>query len=287
MSTAGAESAFDQLLLTVLVLGAVLVMLVWMRGAFVAWRQRFTEAARVSLTDMFVFIDPAALFKLNLAAFVALPLATWVLTQSAFVALVAAVAGAVMPRVTWSVLRRRRMDRLIVQLPDGLTMMAGAMRAGAGLQAALELVVKESPAPLSQEFSVLLREQRLGLPLEESLRGLSERLKMEDINLFVSALTIAKEVGGNLSEILERLATTLRSKAVMEGKIKALTSQGKLQGIIVGLLPIFLAGVLYAMDPVAMTPMFTTYYGWGTMAAIGVLLLLGGVFIRKIVSIDV
>lgn len=281
------ESAFDQLLLTVLVLGAVLTMVVWMRGAFVAWRQRFTEMARVSLTDMFVFIDPAALFKLNLAAFVALPLVTWVLTQSAFVALVAAVAGAVMPRVTWSVLRRRRMDRLIVQLPDGLTMMAGAMRAGAGLQAALELVVKESPAPLSQEFSVLLREQRLGLPLEESLRGLSERLKMEDVNLFVSALTIAKEVGGNLSEILERLATTLRSKAVMEGKIKALTSQGKLQGIIVGLLPIFLAGVLYAMDPVAMTPMFTTYYGWGTMAAIGVLLLLGGVFIRKIVSIDV
>jgi len=133
----------------------------------------------------------------------------------------------------------------------------------------------------------VLREQRLGLPLEESLRGMSERLNLEDVNLFVSALTIAKEVGGNLSEILERLASTLRSKAVMEGKIKALTSQGKLQGIVVGLLPIFLAGVLYAMDPVAMTPMFVTYYGWGTMAVIAVLLLLGGVFIRKIVSIDV
>lgn len=281
------DRSFDQLLLTLLVLGAALTLVVWMRGAFVAWRQRFTEMARVSLTDMFVFIDPAALFKLNLAAFVALPLLTWLVTGSGFVAVLAAIAGAVMPRVTWAVLRRRRMDRLILQLPDGLTMMSGALRAGAGLQAALELVVKESPAPLSQEFSVLLREQRLGLPLEESLRGLSERLNMEDVNLFVSALTIAKEVGGNLSEILERLASTLRAKAVMEGKIKALTSQGKLQGIVVGLLPIFLAGVLYAMDPVAMKPMFTTYYGWGTMAVIGVLLLLGGVFIRKIVSIDV
>lgn len=284
---AGNASALDQLLLVVLVLGAVLALLVWVRGAFTTWQQRFTDMARASLADMFVFIDPAALFRLNLAAFVALPLVTWLLTQSGFFALVAAAAGAVMPRVTWSVLRRRRMDRLIVQLPDGLTMMGGAMRAGAGLQAALELVVKESPAPLSQEFSVLLREQRLGLPLEESLRGLAERLKTEDINLFVSALTIAKEVGGNLSEILERLASTLRSKAVMEGKIKALTSQGKLQGIVVGLLPIFLAGVLYVMDPVAMLPMFTTYYGWGTMAVIAVLLLLGAVFIRKIVSIDV
>lgn len=280
-------NALDQLLLAVLVLGAVLTLAIWSRGAFVAWRQRFTETARVSLTDMFVFIDPGALFKLNLAAFLALPLLTWAVTGSGFLAVVAAVAGAVMPRVTWTVLRKRRMDKLIVQLPDGLTMMAGAMRAGAGLQAALELVVKETAAPLSQEFSVLLREQRLGLPLEESLRGLSERLKLEDVNLFVSALTIAKEVGGNLSEILERLANTLRSKAVMEGKIKALTSQGKLQGIVVGLLPIFLAGVLYAMDPVAMTPMFSTYYGWGTMAVIGVLLMLGGVFIRKIVSIDV
>ncbi len=287
MSAAAAGSAFDQLLLAALVLGAVLVLAFWARSAFVGWRQRFTETARVSMADMFVFIDPAALFKINLAAFVGLPLLVWLVTQSGFLAVVAAVVGAVMPRVTWRVLRKRRMDKLVLQLPDGLTMMAGAMRAGAGLQAALELVVKESPAPLSQEFSVLLREQRLGLPLEESLRGLGERLKMEDINLFVSALTIAKEVGGNLSEILERLSGTLRSKAVMEGKIKALTSQGKLQGIIVGLLPIFLAGVLYAMDPVAMTPMFTTYYGWGTMAAIAVLLLLGGVFIRKIVSIDV
>lgn len=281
------DHVFDRLLLTLLVLGAALTLVVWMRSAFVAWRQRFTEMARVSLTDMFVFIDPTALFKLNLAAFVALPLLTWLVTGSGFLAMLAALAGAAMPRVTWTVLRRRRMERLILQLPDGLSMMSGALRAGAGLQAALELVVKESPAPLSQEFSVLLREQRLGLPLEESLRGLSERLKVEDINLFVSALTIAKEVGGNLSEILERLAATLRAKAVMEGKIKALTSQGKLQGVVVGLLPIFLAGVLYAMDPVAMVPMFTTYYGWGTMAVIAVLLMLGAVFIRKIVSIDV
>lgn len=277
----------DRLLLTLMALGAVLLAMLWARTAFQRWRQRFTETARVSLADMFVFIDPAALFKLNVGVFVALPLLVWLLTQSPALALLAAAVGAVAPRVTWRVLRQRRMDRLILQLPDGLTMMAGAMKAGAGLQGALDLVVKESPAPLSQEFSVLLREQRLGLPLEESLRGLGERLRMEDINLFVSALTIAKEVGGNLSEILERLASTLRSKAVMEGKIKALTSQGKLQGIVVGLLPIFLAGVLYTMDPVAMRPMFTTYYGWGTMAVIAVFLLLGGVFIRKIVSIDV
>lgn len=276
-----------QLLITLLLLAMVGLLVWWGRAALMGWRQRFTETARVSMADMFVFLDPGSLFQFNLAAFLLLPLVTWFATGNPLLALLAAVAGAVAPRLTWSVLRRRRTDRLVLQLPDGLTMMCGAMRAGAGLQAALDLVVKEMPAPLSQEFSVLLREQRLGLPLEESLRSMGERLKIEDVNLFVSALTIAKEVGGNLSEILERLASTLRAKAVMEGKIKALTSQGKLQGIVVGSLPIFLAGMLYTMEPVAMRPLFTTPYGWATMAVIGVLLLLGGVFIRKIVTIDI
>ena len=166
-------------------------------------------------------------------------------------------------------------------------MMAGSLRAGASLQNSIELVVEETPAPLAQEFSLLLREQRLGLALEDSLRGMAQRLKTEDIDLFVSALSIAREVGGNLSETLDRLASSLRAKAVMEGKIRSLTSQGKLQGLIVGMLPIFLAGILYVMDPAAMMPLFTTLYGWGVMAVIAVMLFLGGLFIKKIVTIDV
>jgi tight adherence protein B len=166
-------------------------------------------------------------------------------------------------------------------------MMSGSLRAGASLQMSLDMVVKEAPAPLSQEFSILLREQRLGLALEDSLRAMAERLRIEEVDLFVSALTIAKEVGGNLSEILDRLASTLRAKAAMEGKIRALTSQGKLQGLIVGTLPLFLAWVLYLMDPDAMLPLFTTLYGWAVMAGVFMMLALGGFFIRKIVSIDV
>lgn len=92
-------------------------------------------------------------------------------------------------------MRNRRADKLVQQLPDALTMMAGSLRAGASLQIALDMVVKESPAPISQEFSLLLREQRLGLALEDSLRGMGGRLHIEEVDLFVSAMTIAKEVG--------------------------------------------------------------------------------------------
>lgn len=277
----------DDLVIGLLVFGCVLLLLRAARGAYIEWRASFTENARVTLEDMFLFIDPSRLFRLNLLMFVVLPLLAWLFTGTPVLAALAGLLGAVLPRLAWVLMRHRRSLRLVQQLPDGLTMMAGSLRAGASLQNALDMVVRESPAPLSQEFSLLLREQRLGLALEDSLRGLGQRLKLEDIDLFVAALTIAKEVGGNLSEILERLSAALRAKAVMEGKIRALTAQGKLQGIIVGLLPIFLAGILYVMDPPAMLPLFTTVYGWGVMAGIAVMLMLGAIFIRKIVTIDV
>lgn len=275
------------LLIALMVLGAVGALVVAARLGLERWRASFTEHAKVSMEDMFLFIDPRRLFRLNLVVFLLLPLAAWVLTGALFFAVAAALAGAVLPRVVWVVMRNRRADKLVQQLPDALTMMAGSLRAGASLQIALDMVVKESPAPISQEFSLLLREQRLGLALEDSLRGMGERLHIEEVDLFVSAMTIAKEVGGNLSEILERLSSTLRAKAAMEGKIRALTSQGKMQGVIVGLLPVFLAGILYIMDPVAMLPLFVTPYGWAVMAAVAVLLMLGGVFIKKIVTIDI
>jgi tight adherence protein B len=258
-----------------------------LRAAYESWRATFTASARVSLDNMFLIIDPRALFRANVALFLLLPMLVWLATGVLALAVLTALASAIFPRLAWVVMRNRRQARLVLQLPDALTMMSGSLRAGASLQNALDMVVKENPAPISQEFSLLLREQRLGLALEDSLRGMAQRLKIEDVDLFVSAMTIAKEVGGNLSEILDRLASTLRAKAVMEGKIRALTSQGKLQGIIVGMLPLFLAGVLYVMDPAAMMPLFTTLYGWGVIAVVFVLLLLGGFFIKKIVTIDV
>lgn len=277
----------DLTLIGLMVLGAVVAMFWLLRNAYRGWREQFTENARVSLEDMFLFVNPRALFHANVAIFMLLPLLVWLITGMLFFVVVAALAGAVFPRLAWVVMRSRRLAKLILQLPDALTMMAGSLRAGASLQQSLDMVVQESPAPISQEFSMLLREQRLGLALEDSLRGMAQRLKVEDVDLFVSAMTIAKEVGGNLSEILDRLANTLRAKAVMEGKIKALTSQGKMQGLIVAMLPIFLAGILYVMDPTSMMPLFVTWYGWAVMAGVFAMLMLGGFFIKKIVTIDV
>ena len=134
---------------------------------------------------------------------------------------------------------------------------------------------------------MVLREQRLGVALDEALENLNERVPLQSVTLTVSAMRIAAETGGQLAETLERASQTLRSKLAMEGKIRALTSQGKLQAIVVGALPLFLMYVLNKMEPEAMNLLFTTRMGYATLAVIALLEFFGVLIIRKIVDIDV
>jgi tight adherence protein B len=275
------------LLISAAVMLSVVMILLSLRGFFADYQKGFTTNASVTLQEMFLFIDPQKLFFANILIVLIVPVLVWLLTGKLVLAVIVTVVALILPRFMYGVLKRRRLDKLVEQLPDALNMMAGSLRSGASLAIALDLVASEAEVPLNQELSLLLREQKLGISMEDAMQGMAKRLRLEEIELFVSAVTISKSVGGNLAEVLERLAQTLRNKAVMEGKIKALTAQGKLQGIVVGMLPIFMAVVLNYLEPEAMAPMFSTWYGWVVMGVIAVLLIVGGIFIRKIVSIDV
>lgn len=251
------------------------------------YRDQFTQTSQVTLADMFLFVDAEKLFYINAIGILLVPLFVFLGTGNGLLTTISAVVILVAPRLIYAWMGKRRRARFAVQLPDALTMIANALRAGASLQMSLDVVVRESAPPLSQELGLVVREQRLGVALEDALEGMARRVMSQDFDLVVSAIVIAKEVGGNLSETLERLAGTLRSKAIMEGKIDALTSQGKMQGIVVGLLPVFLAGILTFMDPASMAPLYNTYWGWAAMGAVLVLEMIGAFFIRKIVNIDV
>ncbi|WP_287965940.1 type II secretion system F family protein [Diaphorobacter sp.] len=275
------------LLVSFAVAVSVVMLVFFVARSWGHYRARFTSDARVSLEDMFLFIDPQRLFFINVGVVLVLPALVLLLTGAVPLAVLAAVGIFALPRMAYGYLKRRREAKLIEQMPDALNMLAGSLRSGASLAIAMDLVATETPPPFSQELSLVLREQKLGVSLEDAFESFAKRVNLEDVNLLVSAITISKDVGGNLSEVLERLASTLRAKAAMEGKIRALTSQGKLQGIVVGLLPVFLGFVLFQMEPEAMAPLFSTYYGWAVMAVVAVLLIMGGVFIKKIVTIDV
>ena len=251
------------------------------------YRRMFTERTNFSMRELFFFIEPERLFALNLSLMLLVGAATWLLSGSVVTAVVALIAAAFLPRQALRYLRRKRLDLLEQQLPDALLTLAGGMKAGVSLTQAIQQLSAESRPPVSQEFDMVLREQRLGVSLDDALENLGRRVPLQSITLTVSAMRIASETGGQLAETLERASQTLRTKLAMEGKIRALTSQGKLQAMVVGALPLFLLFVLNKMEPEAMGLMFTTPMGYATLAVIVLLEVFGVLIIRKIVDIDV
>ncbi len=247
----------------------------------------FKETASGNMADMFLFVDPQRLFFFNILINIIVPLLVWALTGNFLYALFALAGTLFLPFYIYRIIRKRRFKAFEKQLPDALTMIAGALKAGASINMALESLVKEQPPPLSQEFQLFLREQRIGVDFGRSLQNMEQRLPIPDFQMFASALRIAREIGGNLAEILERLSDTLRRKATMEGKIDALTAQGRMQGYVMTGLPVLLGFLLYLLEPEAMSKLFTDKLGWITLAVAITMEIMGYIFISKITDIDV
>lgn len=251
------------------------------------YKETFTATASSNMSDMFMSIDVNQMFMINLGAIVILPIITWLVTGDIPATLGMLAVIILLPSIFYRSMRKQRLKRFEAQLPDGLVMISGAMRAGASLNIALESLVKEQPAPLSQEFELFLKEQRLGVEFEESLKKMEQRIPIPDFSMLVTALLINREVGGNLAETMETLGTTLRRKAMMEGKIESLTAQGKLQGIVMTCLPILLGVLLNFIEPEAMSKLWTTSIGYMVLVVIVIMEMLGYFMISKITSIDV
>lgn len=253
----------------------------------VDYRADFTASASSNMSDMFMFVDPNQLFRINLIALVVAPVLTWLLLGDLVTTVGVFVLILVLPTFAYRSMKRKRLARIEAQLPDALAMVSGSLRAGASLNIALDNLVAEQPAPISQEFEILTKEQRLGVDFEVSLANMEQRIPMQDFRMLTTALRINREVGGNLAETIESLADTLRRKSTMEGKIQSLTAQGKLQGIVMTGLPVLLGVLLNFLEPEAMEKLWTTGIGWTVLSVIIVMELLGYFMIRKITSIDV
>ena len=251
------------------------------------YRASFTERAHFQAQEFFLFIDPRKLFVANLAVMSLGATFVWILTGTALITLPVFFLLAWLPRFAYAWLRKRRLTRFEQQLPDALMMIAGALRAGLGMNSAMAQLVAEAQPPLAQEFGLFLREQRLGVTFEQSLANLGRRVNTPSTVLIISAMRIANETGGGLAETLERTAQTIRARLQMEGKIGALTAQGKLQAWVVGGLPLLLMLILNKMEPEAMSHLWHTRPGWATLVVIALLECMGIYVIRRIVDIDV
>jgi tight adherence protein B len=208
--------------------------------------------------------------------------------------LVAAFVGFMLPRFWLGRRKSGRLNAFNKQLPDTITLLANGLRAGSSFLQAVELVVRESRPPVSTEFSRVIREVNLGLPFEQAMENMVRRVRSDDLELMATAINIQHTVGGNLAEILDSIAFTIRERVRIKGEIRTLTAQQRLSGYVVGFLPIGLAGFLFVAAPAFMEPMFAKppeAFGLPLGVVIlffgGFMMFIGFMFIRKIVDIEV
>ena len=183
--------------------------------------------------------------------------------------------------------KRSRLNKLERQLEETLTMTANSLKAGFGLLQSLEMAAQQLEHPIATELRRTLHDINIGSSTEDALLALSERAASYDLDIVVTAILIQRSVGGNLAEILDTVAHTMRERARIRGHIKAVTSQQRLTGYILGALPIAVMGLLFLVATEYMTPLFTTLAGQGLLVGAGIMEFIGILLIRRILAIEV
>ncbi|MDH3222469.1 MAG: type II secretion system F family protein [Gemmatimonadota bacterium] len=210
-----------------------------------------------------------------------------VFSGSLLVGVAAAVFGAVIPYVYLRLKRKRRYRAFEAGLPESIDLMTRAIRAGHPFSAGVGMVAEEAPAPVSTEFQRLFDEMRFGLPFEEAVLGMTDRVDLVDTRMFATAVLVQREVGGNLAEILDNLAGTIRSRFSIRRQLRVITAQGRLSGYILSVLPIAVGFGLFLISPDFMAPLLESPVGHALIMASVVAQVLGYLWIRQIVNIEI
>ena len=181
----------------------------------------------------------------------------------------------------------KRREAFNQQLPQALATMSNALRAGFSISQAFDSVVEQGEKPMSVEFEILQQQLKIGMSFEDALESMSQRVGSDDLTLVTTAILIARKTGGNVTEIFDKISETIRGRMRIERKVKSLTAQGRLQGIIVSAMPLFLGLVMTLIKPKMMIPFLTSATGVLAVLAMMALITVGWLMIRKIIKIDV
>lgn len=261
----------------------------WVLGAvdFVAGKRGIKRLAYEQLERAGLPLRPTEYITVHLLLVIAAGILTEWLSQNLPLSIVAVVGATVVPVIYLDHLVTKRRNQFGEQLPDVLNLIAGSLRSGWGLQQSLGLVVEQMAAPVSAEFARAQTEVRLGREVESALAGVARRMQSTDFAWAVTAIDIQRDVGGNLAEVLDIVASTIRDKRALQRQISGLTAEGRLSAWILILLPVALMLALSVLNPRYLALLFTTASGMGLLAAGAVLLVIGSVWLSKIVVIEV
>jgi tight adherence protein B len=202
-------------------------------------------------------------------------------------AAVAALTGTLLPLVYIRRQRRLRLQAFEEALPDALDLLARAIRAGHPIGAGIKIVADEAAEPVAGEFQRTFDEQRFGLPFDDTMLGLSVRVPLIDLRMLVTAILIQREVGGNLAEVLDNLGDVIRQRFVVQRQLRVHTAQGRLSGNVLGFLPIAVGSIIFVVNPEYVGLLFQHPLGRFLLISAVVLQLIGFMWIRRIVNVEI
>ena len=232
-------------------------------------------------------IKPSTLFGIGLGLAAMGVTVSWLAKVPWFFLPVSAIVMFLIP-LGWLWNKRRvRLAKFAAQLPDALELVARALRAGHSLQAGLHVVAEEMPAPIADEFGRVFEETNLGIPVEEAMKNMCDRVPNLDLRFFVTSVGIQRQTGGDLAEILDKIGYVIRERFRILGQVKALTGEGRLSGVVLIALPFALFGFMLNAKPDYIEPLWTTDLGRKMSLFAIIAQILGALVIRKIVNIKV
>ena len=256
-------------------------------GRFLLRQERLYD--RVLRGNLLMDISPRTVTVLSLLGVLATGAMGYLLTRgSALGAMIGAAVGLSLPALTLRYLQRKRLSRLEDQIVAGVQTLASGVRAGLNLVQSMEMISRDGPSPLRQEFTHLLREYEYGVPLDDAMANAAVRIGSSDFRLLFAALQTHRERGGDLGQTLDRIAASIREIQRLEKRVEALTAQGRATARWLGAMPGVVMLIFYfIVDAKAAATLFTDPLGNVILVGIGLMNVLGFLWIRKIVSVDV
>lgn len=266
-------------------------------AAWEQWRRQLVSEAEMEVEEMLMQLPAAKILNFSLMIAGVLAILTFIGISSSgrrfnweagalFSGLVMIIAILV-PRQVLKFLKKRRLERFNDQLEEALNGMGNSLKAGFSIIQAIEAVVRQNRNPISLEFKLMMQQTHLGMSLDEALRNMAKRVESEDFYLVASAVSTARQTGGDLTGIFERLAAMIRERLRIQRRVRSLTAQGRLQAIVLGALPMLLLFVLFLMAPDKIIRFFTNPIGVLIFIIVLILEVCGFLVIRKIVNIDI
>ncbi len=239
-----------------------------------------------TFSELYISLPPQHFLSVKLACFAILFFIGYVLVDEK-VGLAMGAFGFFIPVLILNKVKAKRQLLLEEQLVDGLELLKNGLKSGLTIQQATELLVKEFPPPLSQEFSLVLAETRLGVDFIQALHNMANRLNSNIVQILASGVAITKKCGGDLTEIFSNLADTIREQSKIDGKLKAVTAQGRTQGLVLGVMPFALLVVMFFIDRNHVETLFGNQIGVYAFVGVIFMVLIAQLWIRKLLDIDV